>query len=157
MIKKGALSQQNQDFLRDSRLLSRHNARIDHEITMMPDNPKPEAPKLSFLACHLLGQITKGCPAYPTVVQFRFSQDEISAAMAAELPNSLDLLEEIESFKVIEETPDLRRRFRVIEFWEFDEDAEIISVALSREYLAWPKRMAYVELFENASTKKTTH
>lgn len=124
---------------------------------MMSDTTKPEAPKLSFLACHLLGQITKGCPGYPTVVQFRFSEHDANVAREANLPNTLDMLNEIVEFYIIEETSQGRRRFRVIENWELDEDTDTISVALSRDYLAWPKRSDYVELFENASTNKTTH
>lgn len=113
-------------------------------------------PKPSFLACHLLGQITKASATDSIAVQFPFTEEDANVASKAGLPDAVDLLNEINDIVIAVKQDDGRvSQFRVIEAWSLDD--ELITVRLTQEFVAWPGRIEFVQIHDAASATVMLH
>lgn len=113
-----------------------------------------QRPDISFLACHLLGQIVKASTSYGESVEFRFTEEDEETAAQAGLPNAIDLMNELSDFSLTLTNDAGKQRFRVIEAWSLDD--EVISVNLTREFMTWPGRIEFVQIYEESKVSAAT-
>jgi hypothetical protein len=117
----------------------------------------PPLTNLSFLACHLLGQITLGSGEYPATVQFAIPKglENAQKAEGDTMPTTEQLLEEIFDSVIEDRGGSSIRRFRIFESCDISDG--VATVRLTKDYLAWPGHKEIAKIPENARTPKTLH
>lgn len=114
-----------------------------------------QLPDRFFLAYQLLGQIVKASTSYGESVEFRFTEEDEEVAEKAGLPNSVDLIRELSNCSVtLTNDAGNKQRFHVFEAWSLD--GEVISVKLTREFMNWPGRIKYVQIYEESKLSAVT-
>lgn len=112
------------------------------------ENPMP------FVAQHMLGQLIKASGVYPSGVTFQLQRSDESVPEDERMPDSFELVSEISTYTILDESNGVKQRFRIIERFEMDEDEQIF-VFLTHQFLEWPGKEQFLRIFEG--TKRPLH